>query len=224
MNDLGSRMKSYEDTSKLDDGAVILRLDGKSFHTWTKNRNKPFDSDITSAMLQAGVALIEQMQNFKLAYLQSDEATFLLYNEYPAQPWLGNRPMKMCSVAASIFTQAFNTHIGSGGDPAFFDSRVHNIPTEDAANNFIWRQQDWQRNSVSMYARTFFSQKQLHGRNVEAVKAMLRSYGKPWEEVYPVWKYGTFIYPSEIGWVLDASCKPYDEINELVGINVTNKD
>ena len=39
---------------------------------------------------------------------------------------------------------------------AYFDSRAFNIPKEEVVNYFLFRQKDWERNSLSMYARTFF--------------------------------------------------------------------
>ncbi len=45
-SDLAKRMKEYEHVSKtklIRRLPVILRLDGKSFHTFTKGFQKPFD-------------------------------------------------------------------------------------------------------------------------------------------------------------------------------------
>lgn len=47
---LGDRMKNYEKvpSSKLIRRMpVIIRLDGKAFHTYTKGMDKPFDKDLS---------------------------------------------------------------------------------------------------------------------------------------------------------------------------------
>lgn len=48
-----------------------------------------------------------------------------------------------------------------------------NIPGEEVANYFIWRQNDASRNSVQMLGHYFFSQKQMHGKNNSQVQDML---------------------------------------------------
>ena len=54
-----------------------------------------------------------------------------------------------------------------------FDSRVFNLPKEEVVNMFVWRQQDASRNSVNMFARHFFSHKELHGKSTSQVMDML---------------------------------------------------
>jgi hypothetical protein len=44
---------------------------------------------------------------------------------------------------------------------AMFDARVFNIPKEEVANCFIWRQQDATRNAIQMLGQTYFSHKEL---------------------------------------------------------------
>ncbi|MGU8833554.1 tRNA(His) guanylyltransferase Thg1 family protein [Clostridium perfringens] len=53
MNSLGERMKVYESVTKgflMKKNPVIVRLDGKAFHTFTKGLVKPFDEILASSM------------------------------------------------------------------------------------------------------------------------------------------------------------------------------
>jgi len=77
-----------------------------------------------------------------------------------------------------------------------FDGRAFNIPLEDVPNYFIWRHRDWIRNSLAMYCKSFFSAKQLHGKNREEQHELLFSIGKNWARDL-TWreKNGTFIFP-----------------------------
>ena len=60
-NNLGDRMKeNYENRAKtklLRRTPVIIRLDGKAFHTFTKGFNKSFDEIFTKAMQQTMLTL-----------------------------------------------------------------------------------------------------------------------------------------------------------------------
>ena len=50
---LGNRMKSYETKGEVylpEDRPVILRLDGKAFHTYTKGMVLPFGDALSAAM------------------------------------------------------------------------------------------------------------------------------------------------------------------------------
>jgi tRNA(His) guanylyltransferase len=224
--DIGVRMKSYESNRRLESGAIIVRVDGKSFHTWTKQikANRPFDEAVIDAMRNATQDTAESMQGFRLAYTQSDEASFLLVSDTVQEPWFGGKLDKIVSITASMFTYYFNSHWqylvstrGYPSIPAFFDARAFNIPIEDAANCFYWRQLDWMRNSIIMLGRAHFSHKQLHGKNTNEVKEMLRDKDIKWEDLYSYKKYGTYVTPY-------GNCSgkaDYYLINELAGISAT---
>lgn len=52
---LGQRMKKYEAVSKttlMTRTPVAIRVDGKAFHTFTKNLIKPFDNIFINTMIQ----------------------------------------------------------------------------------------------------------------------------------------------------------------------------
>ncbi|KKK49561.1 hypothetical protein LCGC14_3133820, partial [marine sediment metagenome] len=54
-----------------------------------------------------------------------------------------------------------------------FDARVFNLPKEEVANYFVWRQKDAMRNSVNMLGQYHFSHRELHGKKVDEVRGML---------------------------------------------------
>lgn len=109
---LGERMKEYEMQSRtrlLRKVPVIIRLDGKAFHTWTRGLDRPFDRNLMHIMQKTMLALCKQTQGCVLGYTQSDEITLVLvdYQRIESMAWFDNQVQKMCSVAASIATSAF---------------------------------------------------------------------------------------------------------------------
>lgn len=180
---LGDRMKSnYENRSKtflIRRMPVILRLDGKAFHTLTRKAEKPFDTRIEQAMSIAMQAVCKEVSGAKIAFTQSDEISILLvdYDKLTTEAYFDYQVQKMCSVCASIASVAFTLDYGK---TAHFDCRVFNIPKEEVSNYFLWRQKDWIRNSVSMLAQAYFSQKQLHKKSQQDMHEMLHSIGINW--------------------------------------------
>lgn len=73
---------------------------------------------------------------------------------------------------------------------AHFDARLFTVPTvEEALNCLLWRcRGDAVRNSVSAFAQTLFSTKELHGKSTEEVKEMMiRDKGIVFEDAVPSW-------------------------------------
>ena len=189
---------------------AIIRLDGKSFHTFTRNLEKPFDESLRWCFC---VSVYEMMNKFgiqgaKVAYTQSDEVSILLtdYDRLNTCAWFDGNIQKIASVSASIFTACFNKwfafyfkyELNSEISLATFDARVFNIPKEEITNYFLWRQIDWHRNSVSMLAQNRYSHKSLQGLNVEQMKQKLEDDNIIWENLYPYWKHGSYIFNNSI--------------------------
>ncbi len=182
-DDLGDRMKAnYEDRARhylTRRMPVIVRLDGKAFHTLTRGMDKPFDAAFMNAMCLAAWDVADEMQGCKAVYVQSDEASFLLtdYDSLTTGAWFDYNQQKIVSVAASLMSVRFSARKGC---QAVFDGRAFNLPREEVSNYFLWRSRDWHRNSVEMYARAFFSQAQLHGKRQPDMHEMLHGVGKNW--------------------------------------------
>lgn len=110
---LAIRMKGYESSScgcLTRRVPVIIRLDGKAFHTFTRDMRKPFDPVLTQAMQQTMNHLCKNIQGCVFGYTQSDEITLVLtdYATIKTDAWFGYRVQKMTSIAASMATLAFN--------------------------------------------------------------------------------------------------------------------
>ncbi|MFE3052345.1 tRNA(His) guanylyltransferase Thg1 family protein [Nocardia sp. NPDC059239] len=199
MTSLGDRMKAYEApyNQKLTPrSCVIIRVDGRAFHTFTRGMKKPFDHTLMDAMVMAAVGTARGMQGFKLGYVQSDEATFLLtdFETHDTKGWFGYELNKLVSLSASLFTGHFNMQMHYHSGLAAFDSRAFVVPREDVPNMFVWRQQDWERNSLQMLARAHFSHKECHGKNRQQLHDMLMlEKGVNWADLSGQEKNGSII-------------------------------
>ena len=185
---LGDRIKKYEGVSRhflCRRMPVMVRVDGRAFHTLTRRFNSPFDDAFMDAMTYAARMVAKDMQGFKAAYVQSDEATFLMtdYDDVNTQGWFDYNLSKIVSLSASIMSVNFNAALEESRShlhTAHFDSRAFNVPRDDVGNAFLWRMQDWERNSLQMYCQSLFSHKQLHGKNKRHMHDMLHDVGKNW--------------------------------------------
>lgn len=198
MLSLGERIKGYERASAhqlTPNSSVIIRVDGRAFHTYTRGMNRPFDQHLMDSMVLAAEQTAAEMQGFKLGYTQSDEATFLLtdFDRHDTLGWFGYDLSKLISISASLFTMYFNRrHIVK--QTAVFDSRAFVVPELDVPNTFVWRQKDWERNSLQMLARSHFSHKELLGKNRTQMHDMLHRVGVNWAtDLTAQQKNGTFV-------------------------------
>lgn len=192
-DDLGTRMKTfYEEIPKtklMRRCPVTIRIDGKAFHTFTRGFQKPFDEILIEAMQKTMKYLCENIQGCVLGYTQSDEITLILidYKKLNSSAWFDYEVQKMCSIAASMATMAFNKYFMFEfeefnrwiyeGTPtenekqlndvyykamlegAMFDCRCFNIPKEEVTNLIYWRQLNAFRNSIQMLGQANFSHK-----------------------------------------------------------------
>lgn len=204
MNDsMGDRMKRYEavgDIKLTNRLPVIIRLDGRSFHSWTKKAKcaKPYCKRLSDLMADTTAYLCENISGAVLGYCQSDEISILVLDDktHETQPWFDNRLQKMVSISAAMATYYFNANVWDMDkeNPAFFDARAFVIPREDVTNYFIWRQRDATRNSISMLAQSLYSAKELHGKNSDEKQEMCWQKGHNWNDVPTVHKRGTLVY------------------------------
>lgn len=211
---LGDRMKEYEyipRTYLTRRIPVIIRLDGKAFHTFTRGMKKPFDRIMMTTMQNTMKYLCENIQGCVFGYTQSDEITLVLtdYATISTDAWFGYNVEKMCSIAASMATLAFNfefvvavqkaidefdgqdvergylDNLSKKAFKAMFDARVFSIPKDEVCNCLIWRQQDATRNSIEAAGQAYFSAKQLHKKTCNMIQEMLWSEkGVNWND-YP---------------------------------------
>ncbi|MGE3320386.1 MAG: tRNA(His) guanylyltransferase Thg1 family protein [Candidatus Berkiella sp.] len=203
---LGDRMKSYEDAFRTHlpiRMPVILRIDGKAFHSYTKGCQRPYDQNLVDVMNDTAKYLCEHVQGTQIAYVQSDEISLFLnnYKDIDTQSWFDNNLQKIVSVSAamasSIFTslswKVFDKNKDKEWDylpytpedikPAFFDSRAWVVPEKEVCNYFLWRQQDATRNSVQMLARSLYSHKECTDKNNSELQEMCFQKGFNWNDL-----------------------------------------
>ena len=160
-----------------------------------------------SRLWAAATACLERVGGCKVAYTQSDEISLLLsdYDTVQTQAWFDGGILKTTSVTASIVTGAFlvayatrfparweSFVVGKRAAPSF-DSRCWSLPKEEVVNYFLSRQQDAERNSLSMLCQSHFSPKKLHRKGREAQHEMLHGIGLDWNDCRTVQKRGVCI-------------------------------
>ena len=181
---LGDRMKGYENITRnhlISRMPVILRLDGRAFHTFTKGFVKPYDTTFAKTMELTMKYLCENIQGCVFGYTQSDEITLVLvdYQGLNTSSWFDNNIQKMVSVAASMATLEFNRKFSEltldySKMGATFDCRAFNVPKEEVTNCVLFRQNDAIRNSIQALGQAHFSHKELHGKNTEDIITMVK--------------------------------------------------
>lgn len=202
---LGDRMKQYEKDfrTKLPDRfPVVIRLDGKAFHTFTKGCEKPFDEKLINAMNQCALVLCKEIQGAQVAYVQSDEISIFIhsYKRFDSQAWFGNQVQKMVSVGAGKASTRMSfesSNLFGKYKEALFDARVFIVPETDLVNYFLWRQQDWTRNSVQMLARSYYSHKQCDNKKNPQLQDMIHAKGDNWNDLPTHLKRGRCIVKEE---------------------------
>lgn len=227
MDSIGNRMKAYENCYRFylpKRQAVILRLDGKAFHHFTKGFARPYDEVFAQAMRETAKKLCENISGCKFCYTQSDEISLVLvdYENINTEPWFGNNLQKIVSVSASLATYYFSKmfleaicqereHIDTNNEKEYnllnihidasirrlplFDSRAFIVPREEVINCLYWRQLDCVRNSIQLVGQANFSHKQLQNKSSNDIQEMLfQEKGINWSK-YPQWfKNGIAIY------------------------------
>jgi len=202
---LGDRMKDYErvpQTRLARRLPVIMRLDGKAFHSLTKGMDRPFDERLIRCMWETARYLCSEVQGCRLAYVQSDEISLLLtdWDHFDTESWFDYKVQKLVSVSAALATAAFNRAFQKefegtpfAGRIAVFDSRAANYPRHEVVNYFVWRERDWIRNSLQMLAQANFSHKELQGKNTGMMRRMLMDKGIMWDDLPTYLRYGACI-------------------------------
>jgi tRNA(His) 5'-end guanylyltransferase len=115
-DELGNRMKEYYEnipkTKLMRRTPVIVRVDGRAFHTFTRGFARPFDEVFSNAMTRTMEYLGKNVSGCIFAYKQSDEITLVLsdYKRLNSEAFFDYEVMKVCSITASMATMAFNKY------------------------------------------------------------------------------------------------------------------
>lgn len=194
---MGDRLKMFEGIEAgrilIPNLPICVRVDGRAFHTFTRGMNRPYDERMSKAMIETMKYLVKKTDAC-IGYVQSDEISLVLSDT--KDPLFGGRVQKLTSIIAAMATAKFNDEIHKSFPDkplAEFDCRVWNVPNRtEAANTILWREFDATKNSISMAARSVYSDNQLLNKNSSDKQEMLWQKGINWDK-YPVFfKRGTY--------------------------------
>lgn len=241
-DDLGNRMKTfYEEIPKtklMRRTPVVIRIDGKAFHTFTRGFKRPFDDVLIKTMQETAKYLCENIQGCSLAYTQSDEISLLLidYQRFETSAWFDYEIQKMVSISASMATMVFNrvfsetvsdlkfdntnpmdTYFEAVYSGAMFDARVFNIPKEEVTNYFYWRQLDASRNSIQMVGQANFSHRELQNKSCNDIQDMLMTQkGINWNDFPTYQKRGSCVIKEDYWIDGNNGCEYSEEYSEVL--------
>jgi tRNA(His) guanylyltransferase len=208
-DELGQRMKRYyEDALRLTlprRGYVVVRVDGRGFHTFTKALERPYCRPLADALDRAALHACQEMIGCRFAYGQSDEYSFLLtdLDKDDSPLWFDGNVQKIVSVAASLFTAGFNQAFAADR-PAVFDARVLVIPQQsEAGKYFLWRQLDASANSLNMLASAHYSHAELLGKSTAEKHELLHAKGLNWATHSTDFKRGRVVRRVDKTWTVD---------------------
>lgn len=140
---LAKRMKKYYEevpkTKLIRRMPVCIRLDGKSFHTFTEGFQTPFDEVLLKTMQETMLYLCKNIQGCVLGYTQSDEITLILidYQTLTTDAWFDYEVQKICSVSASMATMVFNKFFEESVDEYRFSKWDGISKYEDGTQKYI---------------------------------------------------------------------------------------
>lgn len=202
-DDLGNRMKAYEAPSTgrrvFKGQPLVVRLDGKSFHTFTKGLERPYDQSLSDLMVATMKALVDRFQA-NIGYTQSDEITLVFLSEPEDRGDLNfdGRLQKIETLTASFASVYFNKHLRNylpqkADELPIFDSRAFAVPNvQEAYHSLLWRQQDCTKNAISMAAQSMYKQSELQGKNGSELQEMMFQKGVNFNDYPFFFKRGTF--------------------------------
>lgn len=176
-------------------------MDGRSFHTYTKGLDRPYDVQFMEDMDATARYLCMNVSGTKLAFVQSDEISLVLtdFDRISTDAYFDGNVQKIASITAAEATAFFmSRRFNTTGElrRAMFDSRVFTIPSrEEVLNYLIWRQGDATRNSIQMAGQAKFSHKELQGQNCDKIQEMLfATFGINWNNYPEGFKRGRLVY------------------------------
>lgn len=211
VDQMADAIKFFEsqNESKLMAGCpIIMRLDGKGFHNFTKNLTRPFDEKLTQCMIETTEYLVKEFQA-DFGYTQSDEITLIFKNELNFDNdknktgstfMFDGRLQKLCSLGSAKCTSKFMQCImkylpHKVDDLPAFDNRVFQVPSKELASYvFYWRFLDCKKNAISMAASAVVkNEKLLVGKSSKDRIAILAENGIQFDDYANAFKYGTMI-------------------------------
>jgi tRNA(His) guanylyltransferase len=179
---------------------LLARLDGRAFHTFTRDLRRPYDHGMSTAMIETARHLVQEMTAL-VGYTQSDEITLAWFepSQSVSEYAFDGRFQKLASVLAGMasarFGQLVREHLPQKAtETPHFDCRVWQVPTlDDATEVFLWREDDATKNSISMAAGAHYTDAELDGKSPSAKQELLFQKGVNWNDFPPFFKRGTYL-------------------------------
>lgn len=228
------------------DHSFIIRLDGHSFSKFTNGFKKPFDVMFVGAMIRTMNDLMVHF-HAQTGYCHSDEITLIfnqvcttteLFDKNKTVHQFNGRVQKLVSLAASYCSTRFNYHLNKLlllREPhysnqtlqkikectAYFDARILSFSEEnkyEVLNHQIWRSvKDCHKNAISTYAQSYFSHKQLIGKNSDEKIEMLKTKQLDWNIDVPLYlKHGVYAKMNEYMKLTETSDEPIMSIRKQI--------
>lgn len=195
-DELDARMRAFESQtdSRIPDGLLVARLDGRGFTRLTKELltlEKPFDIRFHEAMSATLIHLFDCGFTLRFGYSQSDEMSLLFE---PSGIPFERKSRKLLSILAGEASARFSMAHGRLG---VFDCRFSVLPDENyVADYFLWRQADAARNALSAHCYWILRRqnlsprtatKQLDGLSTGRKREILEESGIDFESL-PLWQ------------------------------------
>jgi tRNA(His) 5'-end guanylyltransferase len=191
-DDFGNRMKEYEKRNQYflqKRTPVIIRVDMRAGHTFTKGMKKPFDNVFMHSMHQTMKYMCENIENAVFSYCQSDEITLILcdYQTLNTDCWFNYRTDKLTSISASMATMIFNKVFAQTVQKYIFDYKTSMVPQSVEIQEAEHKYHDTLQNAVekgAMFdARCFNIPKEevtnlVYWRQLDAIRNSIQSCGQ----------------------------------------------
>jgi len=202
---------------------ICCRLDGRSFHNFTEGLQRPYDPYFSSLMIDTTKYLVEKTNACIGYTQSDEISLIFYSDKIESQVFFDGRIQKMTSILASMCSVKFNEllqniHldiIDDLGDfnpehqnwpvnlrawkkkqelSPLFDCRVWTVPNQmEACNVLLWREIDATKNSITMLAREYYSDKELFKKNSSDKHEMLHKKNVNWNNYPDFFKRGSYI-------------------------------
>jgi len=154
----------------------IVRCDGRNFRDLCDEVGfqKPYDEEFAKLMVGAAKSVFNSGFNPSLAYIQSDEVSYLFMRESA----FNRRIEKLLSIIPSTMSSYFSIQMLKkfGKElSASFDARIVMLSKSDVIDYFIWRQMEAWRNHINSYAFYALIRKGFSRRSAAQQLAGLKS-------------------------------------------------
>lgn len=182
---------------------VVLEINGRSFHTWTRGLKKPYDEKLHKVMQEVMKKLMREFSS-NIGYTYSDEIVLVWIDPFENTMPFGGKNEKLVSAASSlasvVFNDLLNKYIPEKKNTfPTFTANVIQIPGIDNCKAYLNNKRyDAIKKSYSSAARIFYTNEQCYKKKIPQLNEMLLKQGVAWDD-YPIhFKSGMYAFREEI--------------------------